>query len=627
MTTRQQLKRAVGVDRSDAGRGVTAEPAPTLPERLYAARERKGVDLYRAERDTKIRARYLGALERGDYKELPGAVYTKGFLRNYALYLGLDPDEVLVQWRRERGDGKEQPPAIVVPKPIAAPRQGLTFSPSLIVVALLTIVILAFGVYLGVQVLRFAKPPTIAVTQPATAVIDVEESTTRYTLEGATLPGATVSIATPGRDPYQVTATSDGVWAAQVDLRRGRNQFDVSALDPETGKKSEETLHLFITVPFLVIEAPTLTLDQPAEGASFQNGAIPVAGRTTNASSVVVSGAWVGPSGPPGSPSTPPATPAKVTVPVGDDGSFSTPYELTAGRWTITVTASSPEGKTAALTRTRDRCLQGRDPRRHGQGRTGVDQGLGRRQDRSEGRCRGQGHLQRQDSDLHRHAIDRGPDGLFGGDRLHPQWHVTGRPRTIGSARDMAVRATQAARKDPAAVAVADDPLTDLGGLAVRLGEGCAARGLHVATVESCTGGLVGHAITEVPGSSAWFVGGFVTYSNELKRQSVGVPDEVLAAHGAVSAQVAMAMATGGRERTGADLAVSVTGIAGPDGGSPAKPVGLTYVAVADAVGVAVRRFVWSGDRADNKRRSAGAALSLLLERIAAPDAPAPDGR
>ena len=351
MTTRQQLKRAVGVDRSDAGRGVTAEPAPTLPERLYAARERKGVDLYRAERDTKIRARYLGALERGDYKELPGAVYTKGFLRNYALYLGLDPDEVLVQWRRERGDGKEQPPAIVVPKPIAAPRQGLTFSPSLIVVALLTIVILAFGVYLGVQVLRFAKPPTIAVTQPATAVIDVEESTTRYTLEGATLPGATVSIATPGRDPYQVTATSDGVWAAQVDLRRGRNQFDVSALDPETGKKSEETLHLFITVPFLVIEAPTLTLDQPAEGASFQNGAIPVAGRTTNASSVVVSGAWVGPSGPPGSPSTPPATPAKVTVPVGDDGAFSTPYELTAGRWTITVTASSPEGKTAALTR------------------------------------------------------------------------------------------------------------------------------------------------------------------------------------------------------------------------------------------------------------------------------------
>ena len=85
MTTREQLKRAVGIDRSDASRGIATEPTPSLPERLYAARERKGVDLYRAERDTKIRARYLGALERGDYKDLPGAVYTKGFLRNYAL--------------------------------------------------------------------------------------------------------------------------------------------------------------------------------------------------------------------------------------------------------------------------------------------------------------------------------------------------------------------------------------------------------------------------------------------------------------------------------------------------------------------------------------------------------------
>ena len=86
-------------------RGAAArEPSDALPERLYAARERKGVDLYRAERDTKIRARYLAALERGEYGELPGDVYTKGFLRNYALYLGLDPEEVVGQWRRERGD-------------------------------------------------------------------------------------------------------------------------------------------------------------------------------------------------------------------------------------------------------------------------------------------------------------------------------------------------------------------------------------------------------------------------------------------------------------------------------------------------------------------------------------------
>jgi len=155
---------------------------------------------------------------------------------------------------------------------------------------------------------------------------------------------------------------------------------------------------------------------------------------------------------------------------------------------------------------------------------------------------------------------------------------------------------------------------------AVHLGERCTALGLRVATVESCTGGLVGHFITEVPGSSTYFVGGFVTYSDELKREAVGVPHDVLAAHGAVSAQVAMAMASGGRARTGADLAVSVTGIAGPDGGSPAKPVGLTYVAVADAIGVAVKRHLWTGDRSENKLRSAAAALDLLLERIDATD-------
>jgi PncC family amidohydrolase len=164
----------------------------------------------------------------------------------------------------------------------------------------------------------------------------------------------------------------------------------------------------------------------------------------------------------------------------------------------------------------------------------------------------------------------------------------------------------------------AEDPFAELADLATRLAARCIALGVTVATVESCTGGLVGHVITEVPGSSAYYVGGFVTYSDGLKRELVGVPHDVLAAHGAVSAQVAMAMATGARARTEADLAASVTGIAGPDGGTASKPVGLTYVAVADGVGVAVRRHVWTGDRSENKRRSAGAALELLLERVEA---------
>lgn len=166
---------------------------------------------------------------------------------------------------------------------------------------------------------------------------------------------------------------------------------------------------------------------------------------------------------------------------------------------------------------------------------------------------------------------------------------------------------------DPVAPVTAD-PLVEL---AARVGARCLALGLRLGTVESCTGGLVGHLITETPGSSAWYVGGLVTYSDQLKRDLAGVPGEVLAAHGAVSAQAALAMATGGRDRTGADIGASVTGIAGPNGGSAQKPVGLTYVAVADASGAEVRRHVWSGTRADNKRASAEALLELILERIA----------
>lgn len=161
---------------------------------------------------------------------------------------------------------------------------------------------------------------------------------------------------------------------------------------------------------------------------------------------------------------------------------------------------------------------------------------------------------------------------------------------------------------------MADDPLV---ALAARVGERCLATGIRIATVESCTGGLIGHALTEIPGSSAYYLGGYVTYADSSKQAMVGVPADVLAAHGAVSAQTAVAMATGGRERTGADIAVAVTGIAGPDGGSDAKPVGLTYVAVADASGSEVRRFLWAGSRADNKRASALAALELALARMA----------
>ena len=152
--------------------------------------------------------------------------------------------------------------------------------------------------------------------------------------------------------------------------------------------------------------------------------------------------------------------------------------------------------------------------------------------------------------------------------------------------------------------------------LAERLYRTCLDRRLTVATAESCTGGLVAHAITEIPGSSACFRGGFVTYADDVKRDQLGVPQGLLDAHGAVSAQVARAMAEGARSRLDASVAVAITGIAGPAGGNAEKPVGLTYLGVADDAGVDVRRHLWTGDRSSNKRDSAIAALELLLERL-----------
>ncbi len=365
MTARDQARRAAVDGRARAARpAIEAVHGPPLPERLFTARERKGVDLYRAERDTKIRAHYLAALERGDYDDLPGSVYTKGFLRNYALYLGLDPEDVLLQWRLERGVPEPTETVVPVAKPIDTRPRGLTFSPGVIVAALMTVGVIAFGAYLAVQLLRFAKPPTLAVTDPAVALVEVDEQTTSYVIAGSSIPGATISVTTPGRSqPYRVTAGPDGTWSVQVDLRRGKNQFDVTATDPETGKQAETPRQVFITVPFLVIQAPTLAVDQPAEGTTFENGAIPVEGRTTNATMVTVTAVYLGPvdgqpvivtpapSLEPGATPPPDPGPTPIEAAVADDGTFATPLELTEGRWAITITATSEQGKAASLTR------------------------------------------------------------------------------------------------------------------------------------------------------------------------------------------------------------------------------------------------------------------------------------
>lgn len=160
--------------------------------------------------------------------------------------------------------------------------------------------------------------------------------------------------------------------------------------------------------------------------------------------------------------------------------------------------------------------------------------------------------------------------------------------------------------------------LSTLVALAARIQAAMLERGLTLATAESCTGGLIGYALTENGGSSQFYVGGLISYSDELKESELGVDRKTLQHHGAVSAQTCVAMAAGAQAHYRASVGLSVTGIAGPDGGSEQKPVGLTYVAIADVDGHDVRRNVWLGDRHSNRMQSAEACLLLLLERLGA---------
>ena len=137
-----------------------------------------------------------------------------------------------------------------------------------------------------------------------------------------------------------------------------------------------------------------------------------------------------------------------------------------------------------------------------------------------------------------------------------------------------------------------------------------------LAVAESCTGGQIGHTLTNLPGSSAFFEGGVVVYSYEAKTKLLGVTPELLLEHGAVSHAIAYELARAVRRLLGTHVGISATGIAGPSGGTPTKPVGTVYVAVSSPYGDETRRYVWDRDRPGNKELSVAAALALVLEQL-----------
>lgn len=151
-----------------------------------------------------------------------------------------------------------------------------------------------------------------------------------------------------------------------------------------------------------------------------------------------------------------------------------------------------------------------------------------------------------------------------------------------------------------------------------RAGKALNARGWTLAVAESCTGGLIGHLITQVPGSSEYFLGGVISYSDRIKMELLGVAKSTLVGEGAVSEETARQMALGVRARLGASLGLAATGIAGPGGGSDEKPVGLTWLAAATPNQERAERFVFDGTRQEVKEQAAQEALRLLLKVIEA---------
>jgi len=152
--------------------------------------------------------------------------------------------------------------------------------------------------------------------------------------------------------------------------------------------------------------------------------------------------------------------------------------------------------------------------------------------------------------------------------------------------------------------------------LEILLGQLLRTRGLKLATAESCTGGLIADRITDVPGSSDYFLGGFTAYAYEAKVATLGVSWDTLHKFGAVSREVVLEMARGARKALGADIAISVSGIAGPGGGLPDKPVGTTWIGLVTPEGESAQVFYWKGDRRENKELSAQAAMNMAIGHL-----------
>lgn len=301
-----------------------------LGEALRAQRERMGITLEQAAEDTRIRDKFLRALEGGDYQTLPGVVYTKGFLRNYADYLGLDPEQLIAQFQAERG-APDAPRSFEPMRPIM--RRSVILTPAVLVPISVLAAVALFVAYLYYQFTTFAVPPRIEIAEPAG---DAIAQSADYLIRGRTAPDARITIrVSPGPEIISdVRPTADGSFSVRVPLKPGANHVEVQVFDA-AGKQNQASR----VIRYEAAAQPSpagappdirLLLTQPAEGAAVTNAPVTVSGSVAAGSTVTVNGRGV----------------------TAEGGTFSTALALPAGAQVVTVSVQAPGGSVATITRT-----------------------------------------------------------------------------------------------------------------------------------------------------------------------------------------------------------------------------------------------------------------------------------
>jgi len=363
MTARQEARAGTRATSGDSWSYET-QRAPDVGEILQTARERKGVDLTRAERETKIRARHLMALESGDVADLPALVYAKGFLRNYSTYLGLDADEMVARWRKEIDQPRsaDTPSVKPPPQPITAPSRGFKLTSGLVVALVLAAIVFAFVGYVGLQLVRFTQNPEVTLSGPA--IRQMPPNTEFVRIDGGGTPNA--AITATGADALGAeqivrrdTADSRGSWSVSLPVSKGENHFTIVGKDPETARDSAP-LKVIVSVPvedggipsgdiapalpegvedtnITGIPSAALTLIEPKGGLRTASGKIKILG-TSDAPNVTVSFQWRGNTDKEKTP------PREMVLSTNEDGVFRGSFQLPKGRWFASVSASIDGG-------------------------------------------------------------------------------------------------------------------------------------------------------------------------------------------------------------------------------------------------------------------------------------------